>query len=151
VTADLVTVFMGRVRETKPERATRVVMRAPARKTHCKRGHEFTVENTRLSPEGWKACRTCERARDRLRDPARKKDTPTVKVRCSECGDNRVLSSRQARRIALGETTGKCELCLREPPVVVTDALERWWLRRFSLAEIREMAAALETTLGRTP
>lgn len=28
-------------------------------RTHCKRGHEFTSENTRITPQGWRACRTC--------------------------------------------------------------------------------------------
>lgn len=30
------------------------------RKTHCKRGHPFTLENTYLRPEG-RRCRTCRR------------------------------------------------------------------------------------------
>lgn len=30
----------------------------PAKKTHCKRGHEFTVQNTYWS-KGYKNCRTC--------------------------------------------------------------------------------------------
>lgn len=34
-----------------------------ARKTHCKYGHEFTVENTRLTARGARACRACEHAR----------------------------------------------------------------------------------------
>lgn len=36
-----------------------------ARKTHCKRGHEFTSENTYVPPSGKRQCRTC------LRDYAR--------------------------------------------------------------------------------
>lgn len=34
-----------------------------ARKTHCKRQHEFTVENTRLDWEGRRQCRACDRIR----------------------------------------------------------------------------------------
>jgi hypothetical protein len=30
-----------------------------ARKTHCKRGHEFTPENTYVYPRGGRECRTC--------------------------------------------------------------------------------------------
>lgn len=30
------------------------------RQTHCKRGHEFTAENTRRSRDGGRACRTCD-------------------------------------------------------------------------------------------
>jgi hypothetical protein len=34
----------------------------------CKRGHEFTVENTYIRPDnGRRACLTCRQARDRLR------------------------------------------------------------------------------------
>jgi hypothetical protein len=44
---------------------------APARnavKTHCKHGHEFTPENTRIRPNGWRACRACHNASTRLTD-----------------------------------------------------------------------------------
>lgn len=34
-----------------------------AAKTHCKRGHEFTPENTRLRPSGGRTCRACHRAK----------------------------------------------------------------------------------------
>ncbi|MGP3708480.1 NUMOD4 motif-containing HNH endonuclease [Gordonia paraffinivorans] len=34
------------------------------RKTHCKRGHEFTPENTIVRKGGKRACRTCVRNRD---------------------------------------------------------------------------------------
>ncbi len=36
-----------------------------ARRTHCKRGHEFTSENTSVSPGGRRTCRACKRAHDR--------------------------------------------------------------------------------------
>lgn len=35
---------------------------ANRRKTHCKHGHEFTTENTRLVPEG-RICRRCDVAK----------------------------------------------------------------------------------------
>lgn len=34
-----------------------------ARKTHCKRGHEFTAENTREHGKGNRACKLCEKLR----------------------------------------------------------------------------------------
>jgi hypothetical protein len=40
--------------------------------THCKRGHEFTPENTRITPEGWRACRACHAAKMRHRTAAKK-------------------------------------------------------------------------------
>lgn len=33
-----------------------------ASKTHCKNGHEFNEENTRLRPGGGRACKTCQAA-----------------------------------------------------------------------------------------
>lgn len=37
-----------------------------ARQTHCKRGHEFTPENTAVSLRGQRNCRTCKNERRRL-------------------------------------------------------------------------------------
>jgi hypothetical protein len=31
-------------------------------KTHCKNGHEFTPENTRVSSQGYRTCKTCQKA-----------------------------------------------------------------------------------------
>jgi hypothetical protein len=39
------------------------VKRDNANKTHCKRGHEFTPENTKLDRHGWRSCRICDRIR----------------------------------------------------------------------------------------
>lgn len=36
-----------------------------ARKTHCKRGHQFTPDNTRYEGDGSRHCRTCEQQRVR--------------------------------------------------------------------------------------
>jgi hypothetical protein len=35
-----------------------------SRKTHCKNGHEFTPQNTRITRKGHRWCRACDRARD---------------------------------------------------------------------------------------
>jgi hypothetical protein len=50
------------------------IMRSPiavaainARKTHCKYGHPFSVENTYRAPAGGRSCRTCGRQRERAR------------------------------------------------------------------------------------
>lgn len=39
--------------------------------THCKNGHEYTPENTLITVEGWRSCRTCSRERDRRRRPTK--------------------------------------------------------------------------------
>jgi len=36
---------------------------ANARKTHCPQGHEYTEENTYVSPDGVRQCRTCRKVR----------------------------------------------------------------------------------------
>lgn len=33
-------------------------------RTHCKLGHEFTVENTHITKEGWRSCRKCHADRE---------------------------------------------------------------------------------------
>lgn len=35
--------------------------------THCKRGHEFTPENTSTTPQGWRVCRECHNDKMRRR------------------------------------------------------------------------------------
>lgn len=34
-------------------------------KTHCKRNHEFTRENTRIAPNGKRGCKQCEKQKER--------------------------------------------------------------------------------------
>jgi hypothetical protein len=36
-------------------------------KTHCIKGHEFTPENTYITPQGWRNCRACQNAKMRNR------------------------------------------------------------------------------------
>lgn len=36
-----------------------------AKATHCKRGHEFTKENTNIRTSGRRQCKTCKRLRER--------------------------------------------------------------------------------------
>lgn len=40
-------------------------------RTHCKNGHEWTKENTYITPEGWKNCRTCHNLKMRKRTAAK--------------------------------------------------------------------------------
>lgn len=42
-------------------------------KTHCNRGHEYTEDNTYRTPAGYRQCRQCQRIRDRMRGPRKKK------------------------------------------------------------------------------
>lgn len=36
-------------------------------KTHCPKGHEYNLENTYVTPKGFRQCRTCKTADQRLR------------------------------------------------------------------------------------
>jgi len=36
-----------------------------AKKTHCAHGHEYNEENTYIWTNGWRQCRTCDKARKR--------------------------------------------------------------------------------------
>jgi hypothetical protein len=67
--------------------------------THCKRGHEFTAENT-IIEGGWRHCRICMRAYDRIRagwpedlaysEPARPGRVPNGMARGKWTGRERV-------------------------------------------------------------
>lgn len=46
-----------------------------APKTHCKRGHEWTPENTRITRNGTRNCRACAAFRERQKRVARKTAT----------------------------------------------------------------------------
>lgn len=52
-----------------------------ARKTHCKRGHPFDEENTRVEPDGARECRTCKNEKRRVPRP--------------ECTDENLLAAGQ--------------------------------------------------------
>lgn len=44
-------------------------------RTHCKRGHEFTPENTYINSRGCRVCRTCQRMHGRAHDLKRRNNT----------------------------------------------------------------------------
>lgn len=69
-----------------------------------------------------------------------------VAVRCPQCGQQRDVSYRSARRIETGELSGKCRSCIS--PVTVTQAHRNYWLDRFTITEIRELAAGLDLLLN---
>ena len=43
-----------------------------ARATHCPQGHPYDEANTRITPQGWRACRECARTKWRARYYRRK-------------------------------------------------------------------------------
>jgi excisionase family DNA binding protein len=89
-----------------------------ARKTHCKRGHEFTPENTRITSIGGRRCRACARAEDAARRAAARQHMSTsqaarlldlspqqVRVLC-ETGQLEAIRSGRVWRIAADRLAG---------------------------------------------
>jgi hypothetical protein len=115
-------------------------------KTHCKRNHRYSIENTYISSKGYPVCRTCERLRfgkKRAQERASR-----ARVTCPECEGSRWISARQARRITSGEVEGFCPTCRKygrraAPP---KESFYEWWLSRFSPAEIAVLASGLLET-----
>lgn len=76
-------------------------------------------------------------------------ETPRL-VRCAGCGSSFELSARNVRAIRARGEEPLCRRC-RHPakPVDEIQAAKyrRWWLERFPLDELREMAEAITQTL----
>lgn len=49
-----------------------------AARTHCRNGHEFTTENTRVDSNGWRHCRRCEAEKTRRRYHKRRAADPNI-------------------------------------------------------------------------
>lgn len=89
------------------------------RKTHCSRGHEFTEENTHLSPRGWRYCRACNRITKRERTagtPSSSKLIPRngvcLVIGCERGRDRGGLCSKHYRQRITGvlvEPVAECE------------------------------------------
>lgn len=61
-------------------------------------------------------------------------------IPCGRCGGAIILSSRRAR---VWRDRGQLPICAACRRPKATEAMRRWWLERFSLEEILEMAAAI--------
>lgn len=70
-------------------------------------------------------------------------DAPRV-FECPECGARTTVRGKQAREHARDGSRPACAVCRLRARVVVTPELRLWWLLRFSLDEIRELAEPLE-------
>jgi len=92
-------------------------------RTHCKNGHEFTLENTYTRPDGFKVCKTCRREQQ-LKFAAEHKDEnrEQSRVYSKRNPEKRRFSWRQYLRkragfsqelfhVRLEEQRGKCDIC----------------------------------------
>jgi hypothetical protein len=67
--------------------------------------------------------------------------TCSVPVRCSECDAGFELSARREYEHRKAGKRPVCRDCRsHRAPIVVTESLRRWWLDRYTLDEIRELA-----------
>jgi hypothetical protein len=69
-------------------------------------------------------------------------------VSCGDCGGSFELSARRARIYRNEGTAPRCADCRSAREPVVTPALRDYWLDRYTLDEIRELAACLDTLAG---
>ena len=102
--------------------------------THCKRGHEYTEENTYVHPDGTRSCRACRKAvndktlAERKSDPSHQQNLRDGRARWRDRNptyhkfhallvDYKITPERYQQMI--DEQDGKCAVCLRPLPEVV--------------------------------
>lgn len=94
-----------------------------ARKTHCKRGHEFTPENTYLGTDGGRSCKACWKVRDLEKHGPRGKcgDAQRARTHCKnghEYTPENIYYTTRADGVAIRH----CKTCRR--------ASNQYWNRR---------------------
>ena len=70
------------------------------RKTHCVRGHEFTVENTYIQRNGTWACRSCRRGFLKVVSIERSKQRLGARIRDGKRPDPRTLRALSEENVA---------------------------------------------------
>lgn len=99
-------------RYTAEARARRLAANPPAprpRQTHCKRGHEFTPENTTVDARGSRSCRECKRAQVRK---YRAREDKQVVHRIEVCKNGHAMNEENSHIAANGARS--CRACSRE-------------------------------------
>jgi hypothetical protein len=82
-----------------------------ALKTHCKRGHEFTTENTYLKPDGRRECRSCMQAHRQERTAREREQRPPAAPR-THCDSGHEYTPENTYRYPNGKR--RCRECMRE-------------------------------------
>ncbi len=67
---------------------------------------------------------------------------PWTLVSCEECGRTFHLKPRAVRALIAGDRSARCDRCIFGLPLVVTDEERRFWLERFTVGELVEIATA---------
>lgn len=80
---------------------------------HCKRGHQYTEENTGFTRGNIRFCKTCDRMRkDKYQQKTRETRERKVEVTCPVCSRVRLVVATTARR--LSKTPSACLSCARK-------------------------------------
>jgi len=87
-----------------------------AAKTHCPKGHEYTVGNTGAGARGSRYCRACHRARARVANARSRESRREGRRLCSVCGLPFAIKAdgtvyRHTGLTAEAVSTGELELC----------------------------------------
>lgn len=72
--------------------------------------------------------------------------TRQITVKCPTCNAERTVNTQVAYRIRTGQTTGRCTHC-RTHDHLQPSRYHSYWLTRYTITEIRELAAGLDTLL----
>jgi hypothetical protein len=78
------------------------------KKTHCKNGHEFTLENTYYFRNGSRACRKCVRAWQNARADARERSRSPVKNPKTHCAKGHELTPQNT---IVWKNARRCRAC----------------------------------------
>lgn len=78
-------------------------------KTHCPHGHPYTPENTLVSPQGWRKCKTCTRARERAYEKGTKRHDSRLR-RMYGITYEEFLALAKAQKFRCGVCKRKCVL-----------------------------------------
>lgn len=73
---------------------------------------------------------------------------PEVSIRCNDCGNPWIVTQTYARRVAIGQFAGICRNCRYPARIHVQETHRRYWLDRYTLDQIRELAAGLDLLLN---
>jgi formylmethanofuran dehydrogenase subunit E len=82
-----------------------------ARKASCKRGHEFTAENTYLKPDGRRECRACLQTYRQERTAREREMRPSAAPR-TRCDSGHEFTPENTYRYPSGKR--RCRECMRE-------------------------------------
>lgn len=82
-----------------------------ARKARCKRGHEFTPENTYLKPDGRRECRTCLQTYRQERTAREREQRPPAAPR-THCDSGHEFTPENTYHYPNGKR--RCRECMRE-------------------------------------